>query len=122
MLKARIESHVSRKSNASNLKHENEALDEQATIRSLVVADLEQDLQSEIEKRTELENQLAAITSREASSLTRSEKSPEIRPLLEEVATKHAALFKVVSQNQVPALLDMIEMRKLISKAIDRLK
>lgn len=122
VLKARIESHVSRKSSTRNLKHENEALDEQATIRSLVVADLEQDLQSEIEKRAELENQLAAITSREGPTLMRSEKSSEIRYLLDEVATKHVALFKIVSQNQVPALLDMIEMRKLISKARDRLK
>ncbi|WP_247272029.1 response regulator [Qipengyuania sp. S6317L1] len=121
VLKARIESHVIRKSSTRNLKHENEALDEQATIRSLVVADLEQDLQSEIEKRAELEDKLATITSREVLSAPQGGKTLAIRSLLDEVATKHAALFKTVSQNEVPALLDMIEMRKLIHEAIETL-
>lgn len=121
VLKARIESHVSRKCNASDLKHENEALDERATMRSLVVADLEQDLRQEIEKRVELEEKLASISEDQRAVGSSIDEGAGLKVLLDEIAVKHTALFTAVSQNRMPTLLEMVEVRKLINKAQDAL-
>ncbi|UAB79354.1 response regulator [Erythrobacter sp. SCSIO 43205] len=119
VLKARIESHVSRKCDTADLKNENEALDEQAIIRSLMVADLEQDLKLEIEKRIELESKLAAILSGHATSGSGGQNTHYLNELFCEIESKYAKIFSSVSQNKMPALLDMVEVRKLIRKAID---
>lgn len=118
VLKARIESHISRKCNASDLEHENEALDERATMRSLVVADLEQDLRQEIEKRAELEEKLASLSVDQCSGDRGGDHAGRLTKLLEQIESKHSALSSAVSQNQIPPLLDVLEVRKLISEAV----
>ncbi|MDY7096923.1 MAG: response regulator [Pseudomonadota bacterium] len=60
-LKARIERHLELRGDAADLERSNAALDERVTMRSLLLADMETELQKEIAKRKELESEIEAL-------------------------------------------------------------
>lgn len=59
VLRARMETHIEKRKAASHLVRANAVLDQRVTLRSMALADLDGELQSEIRKRQVLEAQLA---------------------------------------------------------------
>lgn len=67
VLRARIETHLSKKESSTDLKRANAVLDERVLQRAIALADLEVELKHEIEKRRELEGRVDGQNVRAAS-------------------------------------------------------
>ena len=121
VLKARIETLVDRTCDASNLRLENATLDERVTMRNMVVADLEQDLRSEIEKRVDLEKQLADQAEHKAPELGQGAHLTDVRVALQDIDALYETLVAEVIAGRTPKLLEMLKVRKAIAALIEDL-
>jgi len=127
VLRARIETHVSKRSDAMHLQRANAALDERATMRSMVLADLETELKDEIRRRQELEKKLAAATAigAQSGSATRAEPDPQpakgpgdedLTMMLNEIANRFEATFAAIMAGRTVNLAQMAETRSLLAR------
>jgi len=127
VLRARIETHVSKRSDAMHLQRANAALDERATMRSMVLADLETELKDEIRRRQELEKKLAAATAigTRSGSATGAEPDPQpakapggedLTMMLNEIANRFEATFVAIMAGRTVNLAQMAETRSLLAR------
>jgi len=118
VLRARIETQLTKRKDASQLKRANAALDERVTLRSLTLADLEDELTQEIRKRQDLERQLSAMQALGAGSpgATASAASPALAVLLSDMEAKYDSFFLAVTSGRTPNLAQMADFKNLISR------
>ncbi|MEO5774723.1 MAG: response regulator [Sphingomicrobium sp.] len=118
VLRARIETHLSKKSNTSGLRMANAALDERVTRRSLAIADLEEELKKETEFRKQLEQRLAARVEGQAAP----ESSADLADLLDRAQERVNFAFKLAKAGRSPNLAQMAEISALLKRAISVVK
>lgn len=112
VLRARIDSHLQKQGQASALRMSNAALDEKVTMRSLILADLNGELEAEIALRKQLEQELAR------RSATPGDAAPQAIPAtlpLAEISEKFDAVFDSVVAGKTPNLAVMYELKELLS-------
>ncbi len=116
VLKARIETHLSKRSSTSGLRIANAALDERVTRRSLAIADLEEELKKETELRKTLERTLAErplpvnVTPPAASNA-------DLSKLLTRAAERFEFVFEMARMGRPPNLAQMAEIKTLLDQA-----
>jgi len=115
-LRARIESHLAKRVDTSDLRRCNAVLDERMTMRSLVLADMETELRHEIARRKELEDQLARYSASDGQgqSLNQSE-----RAALREIAGKFELVFESAVQGKTPNVAHMFELKELVASLLN---
>lgn len=117
VLRARIDSHLQKQGNASALRRSNAALDEKVTMRSLILADLHGELESEIALRKQLERELE---NRSAAS-SQSGDHPSLSDLpLAEIRQKFDAVFDSVVAGKTPNLALMFELKEIFDRAMSQ--
>lgn len=108
VLRARIDSHLQKQGNASALRMSNAALDEKVTMRSLLVADLNGELEAEIRLRKQLEQELARRSAAPAPGGV-----PDI-PTIREITEKFNLVFDSIVAGRTPNLAVMYELKELL--------
>ena len=108
VLRARIDSHLQKQGHASALRMSNAALDEKVTMRSLILADLNGELEAEIALRKQLEQQLAK------RSATHDVGASDSGVDLAEVVEKFDLVFDSIVAGKTPNLAVMYEIKELL--------
>lgn len=118
VLRARIETQLAKRKDASQLKRANAALDERVTLRAMALADLEEELKQEIGRRQDLERQLSGMPASGAASSTPAATAtgPVLAALLADMEAKYDSFFLAVTSGRTPNLAQMAEFRSLISR------
>lgn len=116
VLRARIESHLAKRGNTSELRKCNAVLDERMTMRSLVLADMETELREEIDRRKELEARLSQ-TSPEAAHRPVMDES--LLRQLQEIKTRFGIVFAAVVSGKTPNIAQMYELDALVTKLVE---
>ncbi len=113
VLRARIDSHLQKQGNASALRMSNAALDEKVTMRSLILADLNGELEAEIALRKQLEQELAKRTAEPhpTQAITSLGDLP-----LAEISQKFDIVFDSIVAGKTPNLALMYELKELLNK------
>ena len=119
VLLARIETHLSKRSSASNLRRANAALDERVTRRSMALADLETELEEEIRRRRQLEQQLA---DRNACSAEDGAIDQELRDLVQSISARFDLLFQIITSGKTPNLAQMAELQTKLAALSRRIR
>lgn len=119
VLKARIETLLSKRSDAAHLKRANAALDERITMRSMVLADLECELKDEIRRRHELEKKLATAAPEPQAPPPTSSHDEGMAALLSDVAERFDVVFAAVTAGRTINLAQMAELKSLLARARD---
>ena len=123
VLRARIETHLSKKSSTSGLRMANAALDERVTRRSLAIADLEEELKRETELRKKLERCLADLSDVSPIDRQVSQSSTgELTDLLERARERFDFVFEIAKGGRSPNLAQMAEISALLERAISIVK
>lgn len=127
VLRARIESHLAKQGDTTELRRCNAVLDERMTMRSLVLADMETELRDEIGRREELEAKLldgpsdttpiAATPKSNSASAARLE--PDAVEKLAAIKTKFGLVFDSVIAGRTPNLAQMHELNGLLAALVD---
>ncbi|HSF13259.1 MAG TPA: response regulator [Erythrobacter sp.] len=112
VLRARIESHLQKQGNASALRMSNAALDEKVTMRSLILADLNGELEAEIALRKQLEQELAKRSAAPGGVSTHG--SLDSVPLAE-IRQKFDVVFDSIVAGKTPNLAVMYELKELLA-------
>ena len=115
VLRARIDSHLQKQGNASMLRMSNAALDEKVTMRSLVLADLQGELEAEIGLRKQLEQELAK---RSAAAVQPGGSASLAHVPLAEISQKFDAVFDGVVAGKTPNLALMYELKELLNQLL----
>lgn len=110
VLRARIETQLAKRTDACHLRRANAVLDERVTLRSMALADLESELQEEVRRRRDLEEQIAQ-QSQTGSDL------PTVSRLLEDMDAKFEAIFMAVAGGKSVNLAQMAEFKSMITRA-----
>lgn len=108
VLRARIDSHLQKQGNASALRMSNAALDEKVTMRSMMVADLNGELEAEIRLRKQLEQELARRSAAPAPG-----GAPDM-PTIREITEKFNLVFDSIVAGRTPNLAVMYELKELL--------
>jgi DNA-binding response OmpR family regulator len=108
VLRARIDSHLQKQGHASALRMSNAALDEKVTMRSLILADLNGELEAEIALRKQLEQQLAKRSA--AHDVGAHDSGVD----LAEIAEKFDLVFDSIVAGKTPNLAVMYEIKELL--------
>ena len=119
VLRARIETHLSKRSSTSGLRIANAALDERVTRRSLAIADLEEELKKETELRKKLERTLAEQTSGAPAGQAQpsSPAQGDLADLLKRAAERFDFVFEMARMGRPPNLAQMVEVKTLLERA-----
>lgn len=118
VLRARIETLLSKKTSAKDLKHANAALDERVTRRSLAVADLEEELEREVQQRKALEQLIATLP--QAGDATPSPMTPilpQLIDLLQQACERFDFVFEVASSGRAANLAQLMELKTTLERA-----
>lgn len=119
VLRARIETHLSKESSTSGLRLANAALDERVARRSLAIADLEEELKKETELRKKLERCLADRSGGVPLDRQVAQSSPgELIDLLERARERFDFVFEMAKAGRSPNLAQMAEISALLERAI----
>jgi DNA-binding response OmpR family regulator len=112
VLRARIDSHLQKQGHASALRMSNAALDEKVTIRSLILADLNGELEAEIAQRRHLEQELAkrSLGSDNAGAHANLADLP-----LAEISQKFDLVFDSIVAGKTPNLAVMYDLKELLN-------
>jgi len=117
VLNARIEGHLQRNRAKIGLKKANAALDERATMRTMVLSDLEADLSKEIKRRTAIEQELAQVTSQQSQGASPACLPEDCVALLRQVETLFSSLCQQALDGQNVNLAQMEHTRGLLEKS-----
>jgi len=109
-LKARIERHLAIRGDAADLERTNAKLDERVTMRSLILADMETELQREIDLRKELEAKV------EAADISERFSNPEMAESLSSIGTLFDEIFASATEGKMPNMAKMYMLREAIKK------
>lgn len=113
VLRARIDSQLQKQGHASALRMSNAALDEKVTLRSLILADLNGELEAEIALRKRLEQELAQRSAAPTSG--GSQVSLADLPLAE-ISQKFDVVFDSIVAGKTPNLAVMYELKELLNE------
>jgi DNA-binding response OmpR family regulator len=121
VLRARIETQLAKRKDASQLKRANAALDERVTLRAMALADLEDELKQEIRLRQDLERQLSTppvSTSTSSGPFVPATvaTSPVLAVLLSDMEAKYDSFFLAVTSGRTPNLAQMADFKSLIAR------
>jgi DNA-binding response OmpR family regulator len=121
VLRARIETQLAKRKDASQLKRANAALDERVTMRAMALADLEDELKQEIRLRQDLERQLSTppvSTSTSSGPFVPATvaTSPVLAVLLSDMEAKYDSFFLAVTSGRTPNLAQMADFKSLIAR------
>lgn len=121
VLRARIETQLAKRKDASQLKRANAALDERVTLRAMALADLEDELKQEIRLRQDLERQLSAAPVPLAPAATSTgpvsaPASPALAVLLSDMEARYDSFFAAVTSGRTPNLAQMADFKSLIAR------
>lgn len=123
VLRARMETLLSRKTSAKDLKHANAALDERVTRRSLAIADLEEELDREIRRRKALEEQVAAMPQPGGKEFgdtalpLHSVALPELLTLLQHACERFDFVFEMAQNGRAANLAQLMELKTILERA-----
>lgn len=119
VLRARIETQLAKRKDASQLKRANAALDERVTLRAMALADLEDELKQEIRLRQDLERQLSATPAPlapAAEAASAGPASPALAVLLSDMEARYDSFFAAVTSGRTPNLAQMADFKSLIAR------
>ncbi|MET1756368.1 response regulator [Novosphingobium sp. RD2P27] len=111
VLKARIEAHLSKCTDASDLRRANAALDERVSLRSMTIADLEGELHNEIAQRRLLEQKLAERISVHSRAMD----CGALREEVEAIEGKFTIVFEALMAGRSPNFAHMASIRAMLS-------
>lgn len=114
VLKARVEAQLSKRTDSTDLRRANAALDERVTVRSMALADIEFELKEEIRRRKELESQIGKLTVQPADRIS---SDPSLEPLMEKIVLQFDAVFTAITTGRTPNLAQMAELKANIEEA-----
>ena len=114
VLRARMETQLSKRQDADNLQRANAVLDERVSIRAMALADIEEELRQEIQRREELEAQLEKVS--QGSSPEEADLGA-LAAALEKIETKFESLFNSVVSGKSLNVAQMAELKELIAAA-----
>ena len=121
VLHARIDTHLNKRMGADDLKRANAALDERVTMRSMAIADLEDELRREIERRRELERRLGALGASDQAAPAR-EVDDALKTSIDQIAEKFEIIFEIATEGRMPNFAHMAELRVMIERVRQTLK
>lgn len=121
VLRARIETHLNKRTSADHLKRANAALDERVTKRSMQIADLEDELQREIQRRRDLEDALKQAGNQLGPAMAEKDLDSVLETITE-LADKFEAVFNGVVSGKTPNIAQMAEIRIMFANLRDRLE
>ncbi|OYU35670.1 response regulator [Novosphingobium sp. PASSN1] len=121
VLRARIETQLAKRKDASQLKRANAALDERVTLRAMALADLEDELKQEIRLRQDLERQLSAnpvplAPAKASAGPISAPASPALAVLLSDMEARYDSFFAAVTSGRTPNLAQMADFKNLIAR------
>jgi DNA-binding response OmpR family regulator len=118
VLRARIETHLSKRSSTSGLKIANAALDERVTRRSLAIADLEDELRKETGLRKELEQRLADRPGAAGADIGQEQRPVpgDLAEILARAAERFEFVFEMAKTGRCPNLAQMAEIKVLLER------
>ncbi|MEM1196868.1 MAG: response regulator [Pseudomonadota bacterium] len=114
VLNARIEGHLQRNRSTIGLKQANAAMDESATMRNMVLSDLESDLSKEIKRRTKVEEELKRVTAKPFQPPTEASLPDPLVELLEEIETQFASICQQALEGKAVNLAQMQRVQALL--------
>ena len=117
VLRARIDTQLQKQGHTSALRMSNAALDEKVTMRSLILADLNGELEAEIALRKRLEEELAKRSAADDGS--GAQINTAALPLAE-ISQKFDVVFDDVLAGKTPNLAVMYELKELLSSLAAR--
>lgn len=117
VLRARIVSHLQKQGHASALRLSNAALDEKVTMRSLILADLNSELEAEIALRKKLEQELA---NRPAAPDGAGAHAGVAALSLAEISQKFDLVFESIVAGKTPNLAVMYELKELLKNLTEQ--
>jgi DNA-binding response OmpR family regulator len=112
VLRARIDTQLQKQGHASALRMSNAALDEKVTMRSLILADLNGELEAEIALRKRLEMELAKRSAAPDGSALQN-RSADLP--LAEISQKFDIVFDSIVAGKTPNLAVMYELKELLN-------
>lgn len=125
VLHARIETQISKRTDAAHLQRANAALDERITMRSMVLADLECELKDEIRRRHELEKRLAAADAASPQMTLVPQATGSVlgtvAGLLDDISQRFETVFAAIMSGRTVNLAQMAELRTLLDRARDEI-
>ena len=123
VLRARIETQLAKRKDAHHLRRANAALDERVTLRTMALADIEGELNQEIQRRQALERQLSALPVPTAASSgppfagpSSTPVSPALAVMLSDMEARYDSFFVAVTSGRTPNLAQMADFKNLISR------
>lgn len=118
VLRARIETQLSKRKDASHLRRANAALDERVTLRAMALADLEEELKQEIRRRQDLERLLSSqpVGNGTLPVSASPAAAPALAVLLSDMEAKYDSFFVTVTSGRTPNLAQMADFKNLISR------
>lgn len=124
VLRARIETQLAKRKDAHHLKRANAALDERVTLRAMALADIEDELKQEIQRRQALERQLSALpvapspehAGPASAGPASAPASPALAVMLSDMEAKYDTFFAAVTSGRTPNLAQMADFKSLISR------
>lgn len=114
VLRARIDSHLQKQGDTTNLRISNAALDEKVTMRSLILADLQAELASEIEQRQMLEQKLKHLTAGVVEVAVQDGEPVSAEQPLDQICAKFETVFESIVSGKTPNLALMYELKEMI--------
>ena len=121
VLRARIENHLSRKDHSSELKRANAALDDRVMQRAIALADLEVELQHEMDKRQELERRIGGVE--EQAARTDPEPAPSqpavpanLSQAISSIHTRFETVFATAVSGRPVNMAILAELRLMIDQ------
>ncbi|MFM6852533.1 MAG: response regulator transcription factor [Sphingopyxis sp.] len=114
VLRARIETQFAKVTDTKHLRHANAMLDERVTLRTMALADLEVELEDEIQRRRTLEQQVGGAA---AATPPQPPATPDaVARGLADLDGKFAVLFAACAAGKMPNLAQMAEIQYLIAE------
>jgi len=117
VLCARMASQLSKKQDAVEIRRTNNVLDERVIIRSMALADIQNELQDEIARRRSLEEKLAGLTD-DGLHVVGTDDHSDLARILTEIDSLVSGIFTVASEGRQVNLATLLNLKEKISEAL----
>ncbi|MCY1669419.1 response regulator [Novosphingobium sp. SL115] len=114
VLRARIETHIDKRTSADDLRRANAALDERVVMRSMALADLEQELADEIKRRRDLERTLYDRPEGQGATSQADASKSDLAAKLGTIVERYEQIFNNVTAGRAPNFAQMANLRLLL--------
>lgn len=117
VLCARMASQLSKKQDAVEIRRTNDVLDERVIIRSMALADIQNELQEEIAKRRSLEEKLAGLADDTPKVATTIDQA-DMTGILTEIDRLVSSIFTVASEGREVNLASLLNLKEKVTEAL----